>query len=109
MDLSINLLTKSFILNLKDDFEMFQFYSGYMDAIKMTLSLVHLDRDVNLAGNAEAASNGLSAGAAAGAAVRVTVAVVVVGVAAAVVWMWRRHWILPCASTATKSEFWHLF
>ena len=67
--------------------------------------LVHPDRDVNLASNAEAASNDLSAGTAVG----VTVAVVVVGVAAAVVWMWRRHWVLPCASTVTKGEFFHSF
>ena len=67
--------------------------------------LVYPEQAVNAAGKPGASSNGLSTGAAAG----VTVAVVVVGVAAAVVWMWRRQWVLPCASNADRGKFYHSF
>ena len=67
--------------------------------------LVYPERDVSVAGTPGASSNGLSAGAAVG----VTVAVMLVGVAAAVVWMWRRQWILPCASNVDKGKLYHSF
>ena len=63
------------------------------------------DRGVNGDGNPERSSKGFSAGATAG----VMAAVMVVGVAVAVVWMWRRQWVLPCASAVTMGEVHHSF
>ena len=56
-----------------------------------------------------ASSNSLSTGAAVGATAGVMAAVVIAGVAVGVTWMWRRQWILPCASTVTVGEFFHSF
>ena len=71
--------------------------------------LVYPEQAVSVAGKPGASSNGLSTAAVAGAAVGVTVAVMTVGVAAAVVWMWRRQWVLPCASNADRGKFYHSF
>ena len=75
----------------------------------MTVQLVYPDPGVNGDGNPETSSNGLSAGSVAGATAGVMAVVVVVGVAVAVVWMWRRQWVLPCASTVTMGEVQHSF
>ena len=69
--------------------------------VTMALLPVYLEDDVSVAGNPAASSNGLSAGAAVG----VMAAVMTVGVAVAVVWMWRRQWVLPCASNMTLGTF----
>ena len=56
-----------------------------------------------------ASSNSLSTGAAVGVTAGVMAAVVIAGVAVEVIWMWRRQWILPCASTVTVGELFHSF
>ena len=71
--------------------------------------LVYPEQAVRVAGKPEASSNGLSTAAVAGAAVGVTVAVMTVGVAAAVVWMWRRQWVLICAFNVDKGKLCHSF
>ncbi|XP_070201647.1 uncharacterized protein [Littorina saxatilis] len=48
----------------------------------------------------KSSSGGLSAGAAVG----VTLALVFVVVGFVVVWMWRRHWVLPCASSSVNGS-----
>ena len=71
--------------------------------------LVYTEQAVSVAGKPRASSNDLSTAAAAGVAVGVMAAVMTVGVAAAVVWMWRRQWVLPCASNADMGKFYHSF
>ena len=56
-----------------------------------------------------ASSNSLSTGAAVGVTAGVMAAVMIAGVAVGVIWMWRRQWILPCASTVTMGELFHSF
>ena len=56
-----------------------------------------------------ASSNSTHTGAAVGVTVGVMAAVVIAGVAVGVIWMWRRQWILPCASMVTVGEFFHSF
>ena len=51
-----------------------------------------------------ASSNSLSTGAAVGVTARGRATIMIAGVAVGVVWMWRRQWILPCASTVTMGE-----
>ena len=51
----------------------------------------------------------MSAGSVAGVTAGVMAVVMVVGVAVAVVWMWRRQWVLPFASAVKMGEVHHLF
>ena len=64
--------------------------------VTLALLPVYLEDDFSIAGNT-AASLGWMA------------AVMAVGVAVAVLWMWRRQWVLPCASNVTLGTFYRSF
>ena len=87
------------IPNYRNDSMVIIIIIGETDSIMMFVLFLYVERS-----KPAASSNSLSTGAAVGATAGVMAAVVIASVAVGVIWMWRRQWILPCASTVTVGE-----